>query len=123
MIKGSNIIGITKAESEFMELVWDSEPINSTVLVKECEKKFNWKKSTTYTVIKNLCNKGLLINENAMVTSVLNRDEYYGICGRNYVNEHFQGSLPMFISAFCGNGTKKLSKKEKDEIKKIIDNC
>lgn len=122
MMKNS-VISMTKTESEFMEIVWQLQPINSTVLVKECEKKFNWKKSTTYTVIKNLCNKGLLINENAVVTAILNRDEYYGLYGRNYVNEHFNGSLPMFIAAFCGDGKGKLTKEEREEIKRIIDNC
>ncbi|MGN0316756.1 MAG: BlaI/MecI/CopY family transcriptional regulator [Lachnospira sp.] len=122
MAKPGKISILTKTENEFMELVWDLEPINSTALVRECEKKFDWKKSTTYTVLKNLCNKGLLINEQAMVTSVLKRDEYYGKCGRDYVDEHFHGSLPMFISAFCGAGVK-LSEKDKEEIKKLIDGC
>ncbi len=122
MAKTGRVSALTKTETEFMELIWDLEPINSTALVRECEKKFNWKKSTTYTVLKNLCNKGLLKNENATVASILKREEYYGICGRDYIDEHFHGSLPMFISAFCGNGVK-LSDKDKEEIKKMIDGC
>lgn len=120
MAKSGRISTLTKTETEFMELIWDSEPINSTTLVRKCEKKFDWKKSTTYTVLKNLCNKGFLVNEQAMVTSILKREEYYGKCGRDYIDEYFHGSLPMFISAFCGNGVK-LSDKDKEEIRKLID--
>lgn len=113
---------MTKAENEFMELVWELEPINSTALVHECEKKFEWKKSTTYTVLKNLCKKNLLRNDNAVVTSVLKKDAYYGAWGRDYVTEHFNGSLPLFLAAFCGNKVK-LSQEDKDEIKRLIDEC
>ena len=121
-MKKNKISALTRAESDFMELVWELEPINSTALVHECEKKFEWKKSTTYTFIKNLCQKELLKNENAVVTSTLKREEYYGAWGRDYVDEHFDGSLPMFLAAFCGNKLK-LSKKDKEEIKKLIDEC
>jgi len=122
MKKKCKVSTLTKTEKEFMELIWKLEPINSTALVKECEKMFEWKKSTTYTVLKNLCEKGIVKNENATVTSTLNKEEYYGARGREYVNEHFEGSLPMFLTAFCGNGVK-LSEKDKEEIRRLIDEC
>lgn len=122
MRKSKKVSTLTKAETAFMELIWEKEPINSTALVHECQEKFDWKKSTTYTVLKNLCEKNLLKNKDAVVTSVLKREAYYGAYGRDYVEEHFNGSLPMFLAAFCGNKVK-LSDKEKEEIKKLIDEC
>lgn len=121
-MKKNKVSTLTKAENDFMELIWELEPINSTALVHECEKKFEWKKSTTYTVLKNLCRKEILKNENTMVTSTLSREEYYGACGREYVEEHFDGSLPLFLAAFCGNKVK-LSEKDKEDIRKLIDEC
>lgn len=121
-MKTKKISSLTKTESDFMELIWTLEPVNSTALVRECEKQFGWKKSTTYTFIKNLCRKEVLKNEKAVVTSVLKREEYYGAYGRDYVEEHFNGSLPLFLAAFCGNQIK-LSQKDKEQIKKLIDEC
>lgn len=122
MMKKSKVCTLTKAEKEFMEIIWKLEPINSTQLVHECEKQFEWKKSTTYTVLKNLCRKDIIRNEGAIVTSTLKREEYYGAYGRAYVEEYFNGSLPLFLTAFCGNSVK-LSEKDKEEIRKLIEEC
>ena len=122
MKKKCRVSILTKTEMKFMELIWQLEPINSTALVKECEKRFEWKKSTTYTMLKNLCRKEIIKNENAVVTSTRKKEDYYGARGRDYVDEHFAGSLPMFLTAFCGSGVK-LSEKDKEEIKRLIDEC
>ena len=110
---------LTEAESRFAEIVWESEPIASSELVKRCGDKLNWKKSTTYTVLKTLCGKGIFRNENALVSACMSREEFYGLQSREYVEEIFAGSLPRFLTAFC-NG-RKLSKKEAEEMKRFID--
>lgn len=110
---------LAEAEEKFAEIIWDHEPISSPELVKICERKMNWKKSTTYTVLKKLCERGIFQNENTLVTAKLSREEFYGIQSRKYVEDIFAGSLPRFFTAFCGG--RKLSEKEIQEIKKIID--
>ncbi len=102
----------------FAELVWESEPIKSGDLVKLCEAKLEWKKSTTYTVLRKLCEKGLLKNENGVVTSIVSKDEFYASKSEQFVDETFNGSLPAFIAAF--GSRKKISNKEIDEIQKMI---
>ena len=106
-------------QTKFTELVWDKEPIGSGELVKLCEQEFGWKKSTTYTVIKKLCGKGILQNEDGVVTSLIGREEFYAEKSRKFVEETFRGSLPAFIAAFYSG--KKLTQKEADEIQKMID--
>lgn len=110
---------LTDAEAKFADMIWSKEPIASPELVKLCEKEMNWKKSTTYTVLKKLCEKGIFCNENALVSAVLSREEFYGKQSRKYVEDVFQGSLPRFLTAFCGG--KKLSPKEVEEMRKFIE--
>lgn len=110
---------LAEAEEKFAEIIWAHEPVNSTELVKLCEKEMNWKKSTTYTVLKKLCQKGIFQNENAVVTAQMSRQEFYGMQSRKYVEDVFAGSLPGFLTAFCGG--KKLSAKEVEEMKRFID--
>jgi predicted transcriptional regulator len=110
---------IAETEYKFVELVWESEPIPSGELVRLCEKELNWKKSTTYTVLRRLCEKGILQNENATVTSLVNKEEYMGLRSEQFVEDTFEGSLPQFIAAFMSR--KKLSKKQIDEIQQMID--
>jgi predicted transcriptional regulator len=104
---------------QFAEIVWNNEPVGSGELVKICEKELNWKKPTTYTVLRKLCEKGILKNTDGMVTSVVSRDEFYSAKGEQFVEENFAGSLPAFIAAFTSR--KKLSKDDVDEIQKMID--
>jgi len=87
--------------------------------VKLCEKEMNWKKSTTYTVLKKLCEKNIFKNENAVVESVIKKDEYYANQSRRFVEDTFGGSLPKFLTAFIGG--KKLSRQQAEELKKLID--
>ena len=106
-------------EQKFAELIWQNEPINSGELVKLCLKELDWKKSTTYTVLKKLCEKGIFQNINGMVTSLISKDEFFSLQSKNFVDEIFDGSLPAFIAAFTKK--QKLSKKEIDEVQKMID--
>jgi BlaI family penicillinase repressor len=110
---------LTKSEQKFAELVWQKEPIGSGELVKLCEKELNWKKSTTYTVLKKLCDKGIFKNENAVVTSMITKDEYYSRQSIRFVEDTFGGSLPKFLAAFVSG--KRLSKKQAEELKRLID--
>lgn len=110
---------LSQSETRFAENIWRREPIGSGELVKLCEKEMEWKKSTTYTVLKNLCKKGIFQNQNAVVTSVLKKDEFYAKQSRRFVEDTFGGSLPKFLTAFIGG--KKLSDRQAEEIKKMID--
>ncbi len=107
-------------ESKFADIIWEKEPLSTAELIKIAEKEFGWKRTTTYTVLKRLSEKELFTVENATVSSLLSRDEYYAKQSESFVKETFDGSLPAFLAAFTSN--RKLSKKEVDEIKKMIDN-
>ncbi len=106
-------------QERFADVVWANEPVSSGELVKICEKEFSWKKPTTYTVLRKLCEKGLLQNEDGVVTSLIDRDEFYSAKSEQIIEDSYEGSLPAFIAAFTSR--KKLSKKEVDEIQKMID--
>lgn len=110
---------LAEAEEKFAELIWQNEPIGSGNLVKLCEKEMNWKKSTTYTVLKKLCEKGIFQNENAVVSSQISKDEYYAKQSIRFVEDTFGGSLPKFLTAFISS--KKLNEHQADELKKLID--
>ncbi len=110
---------LAETEARFAELIWQREPILSPELVKLCEKEFTWKKSTTYTVLKKLCDRGIFQNEKAEVTSLISREEFYGYKSRQFVEDSFGGSIPRFLTAFMGG--KKLTKKQADEIKQLIE--
>ena len=106
-------------QEKFADIVWDKEPVTSGDLVKICEKELGWKKPTTYTVLRKLCEKGLLKNENGVVTSLISKEEFYSSRSQKVVDESFKGSLPAFVAAFVSK--KKLTAKEADEIQKMID--
>lgn len=107
------------AEAKFADMIWDNEPVSSGELAKLADKEFQWKKTTAFTVLKRLCERGLFQNQNGTVTSLVSREAFYARQSELYVEEAFGGSLPAFLAAF---GTrKKLSDKEIDEIQKIID--
>ena len=106
-------------ESRFADFIWSGEPVTSGQLVKMAEKELGWKATTSYTVLKRLCERGIFQNKDGAVTSLISREEYYALQSEQYVEETFGGSLPAFLTAF---GTrKKLSEKEIDELQKIID--
>lgn len=110
---------LAETEARFAELIWEREPISSPELVRLCEKEFNWKKSTTYTVLKKLCDRGIFQNEKAEVTSLISKDEFYSYKSRKFVEDSFDGSIPKFLTAFMGG--KKLTQKQAAEIKDLID--
>ena len=108
-----------EVQARFADLIWEHEPIASGELVRLCEKEFGWKKSTTYTVLKKLCEKGLFINDGGMVRALISRGEYCSRRSTQFVAEAFGGSLPAFIAAFTSG--RKLSAAEADEIRRMID--
>lgn len=106
-------------ETRFAELVWEHEPLGSGELVRLAGQELNWKKSTTYTVIKKLCDKGILKNENSVVFSAISREQYLARQSRQFVEETFEGSLPGFLAAFTKEET--LSDEEIAQIRQLID--
>ena len=110
---------LTESEERFAELIWKNEPIASGDLVKLSEKEMSWKKSTTYTVLKKLCDKGVFQNKNAIVSSVITKVQYCAKQSICFVEDTFGGSLPKFLTAFIG--VKKLSKHQAEELKRLID--
>lgn len=108
-------------EGRFCDLVWANAPVTTAQLVKLCEKELNWKRTTTYTVLKHMINRGLFENDNKTVRVLITRDEFYADQSREYVSEQFGGSLPKFIAAFTSKS--KLSREEAEELKRMIDNA
>lgn len=106
-------------EAHFADIVWENEPLTTKELVALCEKELNWKRTTTYTVLKKLCERGIFKTENSIVTSLISKKEFYAIQSENFVDETFAGSLPAFIAAFSSR--KKPTAKELEEIKKMLD--
>ena len=106
-------------ESRFADMIWENEPVPSPELVKLAERELNWKKSTTYTVLKRLCERGIFQNQGGMVTSLLSRQDFYAVQSEKFVEETFSGSLPAFLTAFTTR--KKLSEEEIAELQALID--
>lgn len=105
-------------ETRFAEIIWKHEPIGSRELAEICNEELSWKRPTTYNVLRKLCEKGIFKNEDGIVTSVIGREEFFGLQGEEFVEENFKGSLPAFVAAFTTR--KKLSDKEIDELIEII---
>ena len=112
-------LSIGEVESHFADIIWQNEPISSGDLVKLCSEKLEWKKSTTYTVLRRLCDKGIFNNTDGTVTSVISKKEFYAMQSEKFVNETFDGSLPAFIAAFTDRQT--LSDKDIEKIIKLIE--
>ena len=110
---------IFEREYRFCQILWEAEPVGSTELVKLCREKLGWKKSTTYTVIKRLSERGVVKLEDARVTALGSREEVQRSESREVVDRAFGGALPRFIAAFAGG--KKLTKAEAEEIRRLID--
>ena len=111
-------VELGEVRKQFAELIWETEPVGPGDLVKAAEERFGWKKSTTYTVLRKLCEKGIFRNVNGVVSAVMSREAFFGQQGEEFVEEAFRGSLPAFIAAFTSR--KKLSDQEIDEILDII---
>ena len=107
-------------ESRFADIIWENEPLSSAELVKRSEVALNWKKSTTYTVLKRLCEKGIFRNEKGTVTSVISKKEFCSLQSEKFVDEAFGGSLPAFLAAFTSR--KKLTSKEISELRQMVEN-
>ena len=106
-------------ESRFADIIWQHEPLSSGELVKLCGSELGWKKSTTYTVLKKLCDRGIFKNQEGQVTALISRQEFYAAQSRRFVEETYQGSLPAFVAAFTTQ--KALSPEEIAQIREIID--
>lgn len=107
------------AEYKFLDIIWELEPINSTELTKVCMTKLDWKKSTTYTMIRKLSERGILKNENATVIALVKRKQVHKYESEALLAKAFDGSLPSFLATFLQD--KRLSKKEAKEIQKMIE--
>jgi len=107
------------AECKFACLIWDNEPINSTNLVRLCAEKLGWKKSTTYTVLKKLCDRGILQNQDAVVTARVKREDVQKYESSALVEKSFDGSLPKFLTAFLGE--RNITQQEAEALKQIIE--
>lgn len=112
-------VELHQAEYKFMEVIWANEPVNSTALVKLCDEQLGWKKSTTYTVLRKLCQRGILRNDDAIVVAVAKREQVQKFESQQVVERSFGGSLPAFVNAFLSE--KKLSREEAEELKKLIE--
>lgn len=106
-------------ESRFADIIWTNEPLPSRELVALCQKKLNWKKPTTYTVLRKLCERGIFQNVDGMVSSVISREDFYAAQSEKFVEETFDGSLPAFFAAFTKR--KNLTAQELAEIRRMID--
>lgn len=105
-------------EMKFAELMWDNEPISSGDLVKLCEQELGWKKSTTYTMLRRLCQRNIFKNQGGLVSSILSKQEFHALQSEKFIEETFGGSLPQFLAAFSTR--KKLTDREIDELEKLI---
>ena len=112
-------IKLGEMENRFARLIWENKNIPSGELVRLCERELNWKKSTTYTMLRRLCDKGIFVNDGGVVRVKMTEEELAAEKGEQLVNESYGGSLPKFLAAFADR--KKLSSAELDEIQKMID--
>lgn len=108
-----------EVESRFADIIWANEPLSSRRLAELAEQELTWKRTTTYTILKRLCDRGLFQNNGGTVTSCLSRQEFYAVQSEKFVEETFDGSLPAFLAAF--GSRKHLSSSEIDELQKLID--
>lgn len=106
-------------ESRFADLIWERAPIRTSELVKLCENQFNWKRTTTYTMLKRLCQRGLFSNKKGTVSIEMTKEEFQAGQGSAFIQEHFDGSLPLFLTAFSRKNN--LNKEDIDKLQQMID--
>jgi predicted transcriptional regulator len=106
-------------EFKFISVIWDAEPVNSTELVRLCADKLGWKKSTTYTMLKRMSERGLLQNTDTIVTTLVNREQVRQYETEALLNKHFDGSAPSFVASFLRD--RKLTEADAREIQALID--
>ena len=109
---------MTEAENELAKIIWENEPVQSGELVRLAQERLQWKKPTTYTVLRKICSNGIFQNNNAVVTSLMDSEEYARRKGDVYLEENYNGSLPGFVAAFLNK--QKLSKREIEELADMI---
>ncbi len=106
-------------ESRFADIIWSNEPVASSEIVRLAEAALGWKKSTTFTVLRRLCEKGIFVNNKGTVTSLISKQDFYSLQSEKFVDDTFSGSLPAFVAAFTKR--KKLSREEIDELRKMVE--
>ena len=106
-------------EQRFADMIWEQAPIASGALAKLCEEAFGWKRTTSYTMLKRLCDRRIFANQEGTVTVLMSKEEFQAAQGEQFLNENFNGSLPQFLLAFSKR--KKLSGQEVEELKKLIE--
>ena len=106
-------------EQKFADLIWENAPVASGELVKLSQKAFDWKRTTTYTMLKRLCQRNIFVNENGIVKACMTKEEFLAGMGGQFIEENFGGSLPVFLAAFSRR--RKLSSREIAELKKMIE--
>lgn len=106
-------------ETRFAEVIWETAPVTTAELVRQGAEDFGWKRTTTYTMLKRLCQRGLFSMENSLVTVLVPREEFLARRSEKFVNEAFNGSLPAFIAAFTRS--RRLSQKDADDLQRLID--
>ena len=114
-----NVPKIFESEYRFCLILWDNEPVNSTKLVELCREHLGWSKATTYTVIRRLSERGVVKNENTIVSSLISKEQAQSARLEELVEETFEGSMPAFLAAF--SRSKKLSKSEVQQLQDMID--
>ncbi len=112
-------IRLGAVEARFADIIWENAPLSSGELVRRCADQLEWKKSTTYTVLKKLCERGLFQNDGGTVTALVTKQEYSARQSQKFVEETFDGSLPAFIAAFTVG--KPLSQRDLDDIRQMLD--
>lgn len=111
---------LAECDFRFMCVIWDNEPLPSGKLVDLCQIELGWKKSTTYTTLKKMCQRGFAENNNTIVRSLVKKDDVQAYAGSRFIEKTFSGSLPNFLVSFLGG--RKISDKEAEELKQLIDN-
>ncbi|MBU9744846.1 BlaI/MecI/CopY family transcriptional regulator [Lachnospiraceae bacterium ASD3451] len=107
-------------EQKFAGMIWANEPVSSRALTELCEAEFSWKRTTTYTMLKRLCDRGIFANNSGTVTALMSKAEFGAAQGEQFLKDAFNGSLPQFLAAFTRR--KKLTAKEIADIQRLIDN-
>ena len=106
-------------EAHFADIVWQHAPMTTKELVALCERELNWKRTTTYTVLKKLCERGIFATENSVVSALVSREDFYAIQSEKFVEDTYAGSLPAFIAAFATR--RRPSEQELQEIRRMLD--
>ena len=106
-------------ETRFAEIIWQNAPLTTAQLIAICARELGWKRTTTYTVLKKLCDRGIFRNEGGLVTAVLSRQDFYAKQSQRFVEDNFGGSLPSFLAAFASG--RKLTNQDVTDIRKLLD--